>query len=179
MPPIRTTWDKQIKHLAQGLPRFTQSKVLAFCTRAHTQTRPLLGPLSFLCDSILHAHTHARTYPAPPWSPELPLLTDQPSLMSRLFPLSLITPLTTVRNWNLTRSWKLTKGPSDMEASAFIKKEEKKMDVYPHTLRTGSTTAKPWGRDSKRQPAPSLPQAPVSPQSFTGDNYVPSALIDL
>ena len=22
-PPIRTTWDKQIKHLAQGLPRFT------------------------------------------------------------------------------------------------------------------------------------------------------------
>ena len=25
-----------------------------------------------------------------------------------------------------------------MEASAFIKKEEKKMDVYPHTLRTGS-----------------------------------------
>lgn len=66
-----------------------------------------------------------------------------------------------------------------MEASAFIKKEEKKMDVYPHTLRTGSTMAKPRERDSERQPAPSPLQAPISPQSFTGDNYIPSALIDL
>ena len=63
-PPVRTTWDEQIKHLAQGLPCCTSSKVLAFCTRAHTQTRPLLGPLSFLCDSILHTHTctHACTH---------------------------------------------------------------------------------------------------------------------
>lgn len=62
--------------------------------------------------------------------------------MSQLFPLSLITPPTTARSWNLTRSWKLTRGPSEMEASVFIKKEDMYIWICTNTHTHARTRAR-------------------------------------
>lgn len=61
-----------------------------------------------------------------------------------------------------------------MEASAFIKKEEKW--TYPHTLRTGSTHSQAMGETASSSQLPPSPRPLSHPQSFTGDNYIPSAL---